>query len=116
MPAEHCEILRSWKKALCGDFYILRYLQKYTVFYEPKQKKLYGVRGLCSPIWAIIGNQFAPGEVPVLIKTVLLPFKSSIIYDSIIQVQPLHFGPNYRRDLRDTYNEIKKRQGILTQL
>jgi hypothetical protein len=107
-------IVASWHHLVKGDFYILRFLKPYTVFLSSGEEPthLYGVLGLFDPIEKVA--QGAP--LPVLVKATLLPFRDCIIYDGIMNVYPVLFGGGIRRDLNETYNRLKEREGIIEQL
>jgi len=49
-----------------------------------------------------------------MIKTVLIPFKGKILYDTLITSNNLQFGPSYRKSFRELYEEIKKKKGIIS--
>ncbi len=105
-------LVDSWKHRVAGDFYIFRYLKKHTVFLSSESPmRAFGVLGLVSPIEEIIGPY-----LPVLIKTVLLPFEDRIIYDSLFSSYPIYFGGGYRGSLKDGYDRIQEREGIITTL
>ena len=97
---------------MAGDFYIVRYLKKYTVFLGVKPERLYGVLGLADPLEVM----FAGHPLPVYVRGVLLPFRDRIIYDGLLNVYAVFFGPGIRSDLRETYNRLKRREGIVEQL
>ncbi len=113
LSPEELEIVASWKDALVGRFYILRYLKKYTIFLSATDKpyKAYGVLGLADPIDEVVG----PG-LPVLANVVLLPFKGQIIYDGLIAPYSITFGGGVRRNLNEDYNRAKEEFGIITSL
>ena len=41
-----------------------------------------------------------------------MPFKDKIIYDSFLATSHISFGSNYRRSLKESYNEAKAKIGI----
>jgi len=97
---------------VAGEFYVLRFLKKYTVFLTAKEPAVaYGVVALSEPFEDVIEQ-----ELPFLCKTVLLPFQERIVYDGVLSGYNLIIGSNIRRELNDTYNDAKKRQGIVTSL
>ncbi len=112
LSADDLALVDSWKHRVAGNFYIFRYLKKHTVFLSSESPtRAFGVLGLVSPIEEIIGPY-----LPILIKTVLLPFEDRIIYDSLFSSYPIHFGGGYRRSLKEGYNRIQEREGIITTL
>ena len=105
-------IVRSWKDLVAGEFYVLRFLKKYTVFLTAKEPTVaYGVVGLSEPLDEVIEQ-----PLPFYCKTVLLPFQDRIVYDGVLSGQNLIIGSNMTRGLNETYNDAKKRHGIVTSL
>jgi hypothetical protein len=69
------EIVRSWKHLVAGDFYVYRYLRKYTIFLSAKEPIVaYGVIALSDPFEQVIEQ-----GLPFLCKAVLLPFEGRIV-------------------------------------
>jgi len=112
LPRDELGIIASWRQRVAGDFYIVRYLKKYTVFLGVKPERLYGVLGLADPLEMM----FAGHPLPVYVRGVLLPFRDRIIYDGLLSVYSIFFGPGIRSDLKETYNRLKSREGIVEQL
>jgi hypothetical protein len=105
-------IVRSWKDLVAGEFYVLRFLKKYTVFLTAKEPTVaFGVVALSEPFEDVIVQ-----ELPFLCKTALLPFQGRIVYDGVLSGYNLIIGSNIRRELNDTYNDAKMRHGIVTSL
>jgi hypothetical protein len=113
LSAAELDILASWKHRLGGKFYIARYLKKYTVFQgggEPGH--LYGVLGISNPIEEVLYGR----PVPIYVDAVLLPFKGQIIYDSLLQPYNIFFGGGISRSVKQSYNRLKVREGIIESL
>ena len=109
---EELDVVRSWKHLVAGEFYVLRFLKKYTVFLTDREPSVaYGVVALSDPFEVLIRQ-----PLPYLCKTVLLPFQGRIVYDGILSGYNLLIGPGIRRRLNDTYNQAKNRYGIVTSL
>jgi hypothetical protein len=109
MPNEHIQILQGWKKGIAGTFFVLKYLKKYSVFLDDKNKALYGVKGITNPISDVLNR-----PTPVMVETVLLPCGDQLIYDSLFYTQNISFGSNIRRELNEMYSDIKQEKGIIT--
>ena len=108
---EELQIVLSWKRFLQGDFFIIRDLNKYTVFLDTdKPSKAYGVLGLFNEIVDIV-----PLALPVYVKAVLLPWKGQIICDGQIESYGIHFGGGIRHQLNESY-KLAKARGIITSL
>jgi len=109
---EELEVVRSWKHAVVGSFYIFRRLKHYTVFLSSENvPKAYGVLALADPFEDLIGPC-----LPRLIQTVLLPFQGKIVYDGLLSGYNLTFGGGIKRMLNDTYRQAKAGFGIITSL
>lgn len=105
---ENLAIVNKWKYFEKGEFYIERYLSKYTVFI--KGKTVYGVLGLYDGIEEIIHKSY----LPMYVRAVLLPFKGQLIYDGLLQSYSVSFGGNIKADLKETYLRAKQREEIKT--
>jgi hypothetical protein len=111
--ADEVAIIASWRHRVSGNFYIARYLKRYTIFLSTtKPERLYGVLGLLDPIEDI----FAGRPLPIYIQAVLLPFRDKIIYDGLLSTYNIYFGGGIRSSVKDTYNRIKRREGFVEQL
>jgi len=110
-PREHIEILNAWKtRRIAGDFLFVRQLKKYAVLMNTDGDRLYGVLGISDPLSELVAF------LPVMLSTVLLPFRGAVIYDSIIYSERVSFGHNMREDINDEYQRIKAERGIITTL
>jgi len=92
---EELEIIKSWKKFQRGDFFIERLLKKYAIFIGDEQ--VYGVLALHETLKDI----FPSMRLPYYAKAVLLPFKSKIVYDGLIQGYAVSFGGGIKATLRE---------------
>lgn len=109
---EDIAIVRSWKGFIQGEFYLFRYLKKYTIFLSTKEPhKAYGVLSLYSSFQEIFGP-----TLPRIVETVLLPFKEQIVCDGIFSGPSIYFGSGFRSSIKDAYEEAKARFGIITSL
>lgn len=112
LPDEELEIVSSWQHVVFGDFYIFRYLKKYTVFLSSGEPTIaYGVLALTDPIERFVGPY-----LPVLVQTALLPFKGQIICDGLLAPYHIAFGPGIRSSLNESFKEAKEQRGIVTSL
>jgi hypothetical protein len=109
---DELDIVRSWRHLVAGKFYVFRELKKYAVFLSSeKQPIAYGVLALSQPFEELIGP-----FLPVMVQTVLLPFKDKIIYDGLISSFNISFGAGFRRSLNESFKEAKALYGIVTSL
>jgi hypothetical protein len=106
-------LVESWQQRVSSDFYIMKFLKKYTVFLDTKEPPhLYGVLGLVSPLEEVVGY-FRP---PIYVRAVLLPFEGQITYDGLLAPYNIYFGPGIRSSLKEAYRNAEERQGILISL
>jgi len=110
--AEELVVVRSWKHAVRGSFYIFRYLKPHTIFLTSgSEPKAYGVLALADRLEDLVG-----ARLPRLIQTVLLPFQGKIVYDGLLSGHNITFGGGIKRILNDSYRETKRELGIITKL
>jgi len=106
-------LLKSWEKGhIKGRFVLMSYTSEYAVFMHLKEggySKLYGVKGMTSSIAEI--TQQNP---PIVIETVLLPFRDKIIYDSYISSYPVSYGDGAVSMFKELYIENLEKHGIIT--
>jgi hypothetical protein len=110
IAGEDKELLLSWKRCIKSTFIVFRQLKKYCILYDEKNDKWYGVNGITSPIDETIR------EVSCVIRTVLIPFKNKIIYNSFIENCGITIGPNMRREFTEEYRKIKMENRIINKL
>ena len=104
LTVDELEIIKSWHELVSGEFFVFRYLKKYTVFLASEKTPVaYGVLALTQPFEELVGPY-----LPVMTQTVLLPFNGKIIYDGLLSGYPVSFGPGIRRDLKENIRGGKK--------
>jgi hypothetical protein len=109
---DELDIVRSWQHLVHGKFYVFRQLKKYMVFLSAEEPAIaYGVLALSQPFDELIGPY-----LPVLVDTMLLPFRDMIVYDGVMGSYRISFGPGIRRSLNESFKEAKARHGIVTSL
>ncbi|WP_165248050.1 hypothetical protein [Paludisphaera soli] len=88
-------VVRSWKDLVAGEFYVLRFLKKHTIFLTAKEPTVaYGVLGLSDPLDDVIDQ-----PLPFYCKTVLLPFRDRIVHDGLLSGYNVIIGGNMTRKL-----------------
>ncbi len=102
LSLEEISILESWKKRVKGHFFIYEYIDSKAIMLS-SDNKVYEVSGIISPI----SEQIPAKDLPVMVETVLLPFKDRIIYDSIISRSLISLGPNMLEQISKEYYEAK---------
>jgi hypothetical protein len=106
------DVVLSWRHLVHGKFCVLHELKKYTVFLSTEKPPVaYGVLALSQPFEDLIGPY-----LPVMVQTVLLPFKGQIVYDGLMSSFNSSFGPGIRRNLNEDFKEANARHGIVTSL
>ena len=109
---EELEIVDSWRHQVTGRFYVLRVLKNYTVFVTATDPCIaYGVVALSQPFQDLMGP-----DLPVMVETVLLPFRDKIVYDGIISPYRISLGPGLRSSLNEAYKYAKEQHGIVKSL
>ena len=112
LSQEELGIVLSWRHLVHGKFIVFRELTQYTVFLSTEDPPVaYGVLALTQPFEDLIGPY-----LPIMVQTVLLPFKNQIVYDSLMLTFNISFGSGIRRHLNEDFKEAKARHGIVTSL
>ena len=98
------QIISQWEHAVTDDFIVLRHLKSGSIFIPMQQDDAaYIVRGLFST-WE---EMMRGAGLPQIVHTTLIPFEGKITYDGIIRSCRIQFGGNLKRQLNDSYREIK---------
>jgi len=113
---EELEIVSGWKQARLGTFYIARSLKAYTLFVEcPKDFEpsgdIFGVVDLGVPFKKIVQT-----PLPVVVHTVLLPFKGRIVFDGVMTFHSVDLGNKVRELLEGLCEYVTRTSGIITSL
>ena len=104
-------ILLSWKRCLSGQFVLERILKKGAILIS-ETNEVYQAVGIVSS-WE---EMFHHAPLPLFLKATLLPFRSMIISDGLIQTYNILMGKNMARPFKDTYMDAKKSGRIHRQL
>ncbi|HEX4124431.1 MAG TPA: hypothetical protein VHY37_06870 [Tepidisphaeraceae bacterium] len=109
---DQLDIILSWRHLVHGRFFVFRELKNYTVFLSTERPPIaYGVLALLEPFEDLIGPY-----LPVMVETILLPFKNQIIYDGAMSRFNITFGGGIRHGLNEDFKEAKARHGIVASL
>jgi len=115
LSPEETFLLQSWEKNhVKGRFFLMKYEPEYAVFMRMEEgfpQTLYAVKGMTTSIAEVMQRR-----LPVMLETVLLPFKDKIIYDSYMGSHPVGFGEGLRKALEDDFNAAEKQYGITARL
>ena len=112
LSLEELAIVRSWKQFVKGDFFIERYLKKYSIWIGGKPSHIYGVLGIMDSLDEIVH----PSYLPMRIHGVLLPWQGQIIYDGVFQSYNVMFGSGIKGSLREEYMTAKQNGRIIETL
>jgi len=113
LSTDELRIVRNWKRLVVGDFFILRFLKRHTIFMSSgKSSKVYAVLGLYDSLEDVLYGR----PVPILVKAVLLPFKGRIVYDGLLVFHNIFFGGGIRGDLNETYQTARQNGQIVESL
>lgn len=114
LPQEKIDIVKLWgtnyKK---GDFFIFEYTPEYAVALGSNalgEDRLYGIKGISTSVANALHER-----LPLHIETVLLPFKSKIVYDGFIASSSVGFGDGAIAMLRGICDKARQ-HGIITSL
>ncbi len=108
---EELGIVESWRYHIKGRFLLVKYLKDYAVFLDQNANIPYGVLALGREFETIFGTQ-----LPIVVETVLLPFKDQITYDGLIAPYGITFGSGARKNIHDSCQQAKAERGIVTRL
>jgi hypothetical protein len=109
LPPEALQIVQSWQRRVAGEFYILRYLQRHTIFLSAgEDARVYGVLGLYDHLEAVMLGR----PLPIRVRGVLLPFKGRVVYDGLLESYAITFGSGIRSELNELYQRAKQ-QGVI---
>ena len=106
--ADKLDIIAKWKQLVADKFYLERLLKKYAVFIT-SDNKVYGVLALYDAFEDIVYK----GDLPILMKAVLLPFKGKVIYDGLLESYNVYFGRGISTDLKEAYMAAKQAGRII---
>jgi hypothetical protein len=111
LGSKDIEIVQAWKGYVQDKFFILRHLQKYTIFIG-SENKVYAVVGVFDNLRDIIPSY----TLPQMVNTTLLPFKGQILFDGLLEGYNISFGGGIRSELDHTYLIAKQKGRIITNL
>ena len=103
---EYAQIVAGWKQRKPGRYILERHLKKGPVFISAEDGAVYMVKGLFST-WAEM-----LGERPVLLDTVIIPFRGSIISDGLVVPYRICFGKGATEDFKEVYINAKRNHTI----
>lgn len=111
LSREEMNVVESWKYRIKGRFILVSHLKSHSIFLKEDDQIAYGVLGLQEDLATLLGP-----DVPIMLETVLLPFKGQIIYDGLFSTYRISFGKGFRASIKDSYQQAKAKYGIVTSL
>lgn len=105
---DNLSVIKKWQNFIKGEFYIERFLKKQAIFIA-QDNRVFGVCGINDGFDEMIH----PSNLPLLVRTVLLPFEGRIIYDGLFESYSVMFGSGIRGDLKETYLSAKQKNRII---
>ncbi len=112
LSEEELGIARTWRYRLPGTFIVYKTLKKHAIFLsQDRNGDVYAVKGLYSSFEDLFGMY-----VPIMIKTVLIPFQDEITTDGLFESYSVVFGPGIRSEFKDLYDDARERGDIITTL
>jgi hypothetical protein len=110
------EDVRRFRHSVRGRFFVERHLKDYAVFVSTTgDQKVLAVRGITDPPQEVLGR-IQPLGLAAMVEAVLLPFRGRIVWDGLVRVLPISFGPGIRQGFRDAYLSAKERSEIIVSL
>jgi hypothetical protein len=109
--SEDLEMVKSWKTFKYGDFTlgkVIRGRGMFMTYDEPRV--IYAVCPLFSSFEEILP------EIPIMVRTAIIPFDNVLIYDGSIASYPVRFGPDLREIINDWYINAKELNRIKTSM
>lgn len=115
LSPEEIQIVQSWETHhIKGQFVLMKYEPEYAVLMridKGHDVKLYAVKGMTNAI-----AQTMQRQLPVMLDTVLLPFRDKIIYDSFLASHSIGFGDGIREMFAEECAKSKSKYGIITKI
>ncbi|MDA7510294.1 DUF6398 domain-containing protein [Verrucomicrobia bacterium] len=112
LSSDELDIVSSWSHLVAGQFVVLRQLKKHAIFLSVEAPfTAYGVVALTEPL-----EQITRSRLPVVVETVLLPFRGRVIYDGLLAGGSTTFRGGVRKRIEDAYRATKSSDGIVTSL
>ena len=113
LSPENLIIVESWKKKINSKFLLMKHSEEGTIFFDQsKASKAYAVLGLYDDLEDIFPKQY----LPIMIETVLLPFKGKIVYNGLFISYNVHFGKSIRESFEMSFRESKSKYGVIISL
>jgi hypothetical protein len=102
----------SWEGRINSRFMIIKHLKQHSIFMDVSDNgKVYGVKGIISPI-----SEILPFPLPIMVDAVLLPFVDKVIIDSLLIPHNVIFGRGIVNDVKAQFRRLEESLGIIINL
>lgn len=109
------ELALGFKHAICGRFFVERCLKQHAILVGAQDRRVYAVLGLTEDIGEFLYHR-SPVGLAAMVETTLLPFKGRIVWDGLVALLRVAFGPGIRSGFKEAYMRAKDRGEIVTTL
>jgi hypothetical protein len=100
---------KGFERFIAGSFVAFKHTKNHTIFLPLKDAQIaYAVNSLTSDLGEML-------DTPVVINTVLLPFRGKILCDGLIKIGTF-IGRNMQASINDEYKKLKKAGKLLTEI
>ena len=105
---EQKAVVLAMKRAITGDFILLKCLKHHAIFLEIDTYTFYAVKALRDPFTQMLDR------FPTYLKTSLVPFKDKIVYDGFLLPYSVVVGAGMKKVLTAAYKTAKRNGEIVT--
>ena len=103
------ETVAGWRNYRFGDFTLCKVVRGVGIFSaHAEPRHFYSVYPLRSPF-----EELVP-DIPIFVRTALIPYQGSIVYDGTIASYPIRFAGGMRREISNWYIDASERGLIKT--
>ena len=99
LPPRVLAELTSWKDRICGPQLLLGYDRRGRALFSIGESRV-AVMGVTQDIEEVV-----PEEPPTVVFVTLLPFAGLVVYDTMIRLPPVSYGPGFRSMLEKEVQE-----------
>lgn len=115
MSSDDQAAVAAWRRCIYGPMVMFRHLKRHTVFLTVgTSPKAYGVLGLSTEL----GEMIPSAQLPMLVKTALLPFEDAIVCDGLLATpkEGSVLDAAMRERVHIAYKDIKTANRFITTL
>lgn len=108
---EDLTVVANWKNFQFGDFTLCKVIRERGIFLSHDDpQRFYSVIPLIEPFKNLLP------EIPIIVRTALIPYQGVIVYDGSMASYGIYFGPGLRAAASDWYIDAYERGLIKTTL